>query len=283
MADPRFERLAEELRTWLRQQEESGEQRIFVDWEHVARIREEGQARRAAAQLESAGSAAEASASSGVSPAPGSEAPVESLIGGIEASGAPPLVLSREEKTAALSALKEEVSGCVQCKLHPTRTQTVFGVGNPDADLVFVGEAPGRDEDEQGEPFVGAAGQLLTKILGAIGFERDDVYICNVLKCRPPQNRDPERDEVEACEPYLKRQLDILQPQLICCLGRHAAHTLLGTTASLKSMRGHVQDYYGIPTVVTYHPAALLRNPQWKRPTWEDVQKLRAMYDRLTA
>ncbi len=153
--------------------------------------------------------------------------------------------------------------------------------GNPDADVVFVGEAPGRDEDLAGEPFVGAAGKLLTKILSAIGFERDEVYICNVLKCRPPNNRDPERDEIVACEPYLQRQLDILQPKVICCLGRHAAHTLLGSRASLKSLRAHLQDYYGIPTVVTYHPAALLRNPQWKRPTWEDMQKLRAMVDRL--
>jgi uracil-DNA glycosylase family 4 len=206
----------------------------------------------------------------------------ESSAPGVTVSGDVPVLMSREQKVEALAALQQEVSGCVKCKLHPTRTQTVFGVGNPDAQIVFVGEAPGRDEDLQGEPFVGAAGQLLTKILGAIGFTREDIYICNVLKCRPPQNRDPEKDEVAACEPYLQRQLDILQPQLICCLGRHAAHTLLGSTASLKSLRAQVQDYYGIPTVVTYHPAALLRNPQWKRPTWEDVQKLRAMHDRLT-
>ncbi len=267
MADPRFERLAEELRVWLRQQEESGSSRVYVDWEQVDRIREEAKAGRAgAAQVEAEG-IEQATAAASV---------------GAPATGAPPVFLSREEKIEALAALQQEVSGCVKCKLHSTRIQTVFGVGNPDADLVFVGEAPGRDEDEKGEPFVGVAGQLLTKILGAIGFEREDIYICNVLKCRPPQNRDPERDEVDACEPYLQRQLDILQPQLICCLGRHAAHTLLGTTASLKSMRGHVHDYYGIPTVVTYHPAALLRNPQWKRSTWEDVQKLRSMYERLT-
>jgi DNA polymerase len=243
VSDPRLENIANDLRTWLLQQQATGSERVHVDWSRVGQI--QGRNREALANAKPASSRASST------------------------------------QAEELQSLCEEVAGCVKCKLHSTRTQTVFGTGNPDADLVFVGEAPGRDEDLKGEPFVGAAGQLLTKILGAIELSRDEVYICNVLKCRPPQNRDPERDEVQSCEPHLKRQLDILRPKLICCLGRHAAHTLLGTTATLKSLRAHIHDYYGIPTVVTYHPAALLRNPQWKRPTWEDVQKLRAMYNRL--
>lgn len=199
------------------------------------------------------------------------------------AAPAPAAPRSREEKAAALAELADRVAGCTACKLHATRTQTVFGVGNPDAGLVFVGEAPGRNEDEQGEPFVGRAGKLLNDILKAIGFARDDVYICNILKCRPPENRDPEPDEVRACEPFLVRQLEILQPRVICCLGRHAAMTLLQTRSSLRSMRESVNFYAGIPVLATYHPAALLRNPHWKRDTWDDVRKLRALHDALIA
>lgn len=189
--------------------------------------------------------------------------------------------LTRAQKGEALAELAAEVAPCRGCKLAPTRTQTVFGVGDPDSDLVFIGEAPGRDEDRQGEPFVGRAGQLLNEILKAIDLRREDVYICNILKCRPPENRDPERDEVEACEPYLKRQLALIEPKVICCLGRHAAQTLLNTTAALSSLRERTHFYQGIPVVVTFHPAALLRNPHWKRPTWDDVRKLRALYDAL--
>lgn len=189
--------------------------------------------------------------------------------------------LTRAQKAEALAELAAEVAPCRGCKLAPTRTQTVFGVGDPDADLVFVGEAPGRDEDRQGEPFVGRAGQLLNEILKAIEFRREDVYICNILKCRPPENRDPERDEVEACEPYLKRQLALIEPKVICCLGRHAAQTLLNTAAALSALRERAHFYQGVPVVVTFHPAALLRNPHWKRPTWDDVRKLRALYDAL--
>ena len=192
-----------------------------------------------------------------------------------------PATSTSAQKAEALAALAAEVAGCEACKLHPTRTQTVFGVGSHDAQLVFIGEAPGRHEDEQGEPFVGRAGKLLTDILGAIGFAREDVYICNILKCRPPKNRDPEKDEVQVCEPYLKQQLEILQPKVICCLGRHAAMTLLDTRASLGNLRQAVHFYEGIPVMATYHPAALLRNPHWKRDTWDDVRKLRALHDAL--
>jgi DNA polymerase len=186
-------------------------------------------------------------------------------------------------KRLALEGLAAEVAACTACKLHPTRTRTVFGSGNPDARVLFIGEAPGRNEDEQGLPFVGRGGQLLTDILRAIRFERDEVYICNILKCRPPENRDPERDEADACEPFLRRQLAIIRPHLICCLGRHAAMTLLDTRASLRSLRETVHFYQGIPVLATFHPAALLRNPHWKRDTWEDVRKLRALHDALLA
>ncbi|MDO9694498.1 MAG: uracil-DNA glycosylase [Candidatus Latescibacteria bacterium] len=195
----------------------------------------------------------------------------------------PPAAPAPVSKRLALESLAAEVAVCTACKLHPTRTQTVFGSGNPDARVLFIGEAPGRNEDEQGLPFVGRAGQLLTDILRAIRFERDEVYICNILKCRPPENRDPERDEADACEPFLRRQLAIIQPHLICCLGRHAAMTLLDTRASLRSLRETVHFYQGIPVLATFHPAALLRNPHWKRDTWEDVRKLRALHDALLA
>ena len=188
---------------------------------------------------------------------------------------------SAADKASALAALREEVMPCTDCQLHQERNTTVFGSGSPDADVVFIGEAPGRDEDLQGEPFVGRSGQLLTKILAAIGYGRDEVFICNILKCRPPNNRDPQPGEVAACEPYLKRQLDILNPRVICCLGRVAAQTLLGTDASLKRLRETVHFYEGIPVMATYHPAALLRNPSWKRETWNDVRKLRALVEAL--
>jgi len=197
------------------------------------------------------------------------------------APAAAPVRLTPAQKGEALDAIAREVAPCTQCKLARTRTQTVFGTGSPDAGVVFVGEAPGREEDERGEPFVGRAGQLLNDILKAIGLRREDVYICNILKCRPPENRVPEGDEVEACEPYLKRQLEIIDPAVICCLGRHAAHTLLRTNATLGALREQVHFYGSVPVIVTYHPAALLRNPHWKRPAWDDVRKLRALYDAL--
>ncbi len=184
-------------------------------------------------------------------------------------------------KQTALAELAAEVAACRLCKLHDGRTQTVFGAGNSDADLVLIGEAPGVEEDRQGLPFVGRSGQLLTEILKAIGFAREDVYICNILKCRPPQNRDPEREEVSSCEAYLQRQLEIIEPRIILCLGRVAAQTLLGTTATLGALRESVHFYVGIPVMATYHPAALLRNAHMKRPCWDDVRKVRALHDAL--
>lgn len=177
-------------------------------------------------------------------------------------------------KGAALEALRGEIGDCRRCPLSTGRKNLVFGNGNPDAELVFVGEAPGREEDIQGEAFVGSAGQLLTRIIGAMGLSREQVYICNVIKCRPPGNRDPLPSEIERCEPFLKRQLDILDPRIICALGSFAARTLLRTEERISRLRGRVLEYNGIPLVPTYHPSYLLRNPHAKRDVWMDIQKI---------
>jgi DNA polymerase len=181
---------------------------------------------------------------------------------------------------ATLDDLAEIIAKCTRCPLYKTATNPVPGQGSPTAELVCVGEAPGETEDKTGLPFVGAAGQLLTKILAAINLRREDVFICNVLKHRPPGNRNPMPLEVEACSPYLVRQLEIIRPKVIVAFGTFAAQTLLETKLSIGKLRGSVHRYYGIPLVVTYHPAALLRNPAWKRPTWEDVQLARRVLDR---
>jgi len=179
----------------------------------------------------------------------------------------------------SLETLASHVATCTRCPLYSTATNPVPGEGNPNADFMCVGEAPGATEDQTGRPFVGAAGQLLTKILAAIDFKREDVFICNVLKHRPPGNRNPLPDEVKACSPYLIRQIELIRPKVILALGTFAAQTLLNTTLSIGKLRGQVHRYYGVPLVVTYHPAALLRNPGWKRPTWEDVQLARPILD----
>lgn len=180
---------------------------------------------------------------------------------------------------AAWTAVRDEALGCVKCDLCEGRTQVVWGSGTPRTGLMVVGEAPGYHEDRQGEAFVGRAGQLLTKILAAIGFGRDEVFITNVLKCRPPNNADPLPHQVAACEPYLIRQIELIDPAVILTLGRHATRTLIGGDASMGAMRGRVFEYQGVPLVATYHPAALLRNQSLKRPTWEDVQLARKVYD----
>lgn len=182
---------------------------------------------------------------------------------------------------SSLSALDSAINTCMQCPLGATRTNFVFGTGNPNATLMVVGEAPGADEDAQGLPFVGRAGQLLTKILEAINFQRDDVYICNILKCRPPNNRKPLADETDECEPYLAKQIELVRPKIILALGLTAANTLLNNKLSMSDLRGTIHTYCDIPLMVTYHPAALLRNPEWKRHTWDDVQHLRTVHDNL--
>jgi uracil-DNA glycosylase len=173
-----------------------------------------------------------------------------------------------------LEEIRAELEGCERCSLCRGRRNIVFGVGNPRAKVVFVGEAPGREEDEQGEPFVGEAGRLLDRILFAMGLQREDVYICNVEKCRPPGNRDPLPEEIEACEPYLKRQLAAIRPCLIVALGRFAAQTLLRDTAPITRLRGQWRQYEGIPLMPTYHPAYLLRNPSSKKEVWEDMKQV---------
>lgn len=175
--------------------------------------------------------------------------------------------------------LEQTVTACVACGLQQTRTQTVFGVGNSSARWVFVGEAPGAEEDRLGEPFVGRAGQLLDAMLAALGLKREDVYIANVLKCRPPKNRDPRPQEVERCEPFLIRQLELINPSIIVALGRHAAHSLLKTDLALGKLRGRKHDYHGTPLIATYHPAYLLRSPQEKRKAWDDLKMAKSLVE----
>lgn len=212
--------------------------------------------------------------------------PVESLVPpsirknepsatNISVPGAPPV-----SKRDGLKKLF--LAGCTACHLSSSRTKWVFGAGNADAPVMVIGEAPGAEEDAQGLPFVGAAGQLLTSMLSAIKLDRSkNVFITNVLKCRPPQNRSPESAEIQVCLPILKKQIDIIQPRAILLLGRIAAHALMGTTESISSLRSKIHDYQGIPVMVIYHPAALLRNAQYKRPAWEDLQKFQALLEKL--
>jgi DNA polymerase len=202
-----------------------------------------------------------------------------SLAPSTESSGAP-LHFARS-RPEALAAIRDEIGDCTRCKLHGLgRTQIVFGVGNPSADLMFVGEAPGADEDIQGEPFVGRAGQLLTKMIEAMGFQRSDVYIANVLKCRPPGNRNPEPDEIERCEPFLFQQIASIQPKVIIALGAFAARTLLETQDPISRLRGRVYAFRGAQLIPTFHPSFLLRSPGYKREAWEDLKKALALLDR---
>ncbi|MBK7630886.1 MAG: uracil-DNA glycosylase [Ignavibacteriales bacterium] len=193
-------------------------------------------------------------------------------------------ILNRNwEKAETLDELNKMICNCTNCILHKGRNSFVFGSGNPNADVVVIGEGPGAEEDKQGLPFVGRAGKLLTDILKAIKFEREEVFICNIVKCRPPDNRTPLPDEMDTCITYLKKQIELIQPKLILCLGLTAAKGLLKKKESLTSLRGQVFEYEGIKTMVTFHPAALLRNPNWKKDCWVDVQKFRKLYDEMAA
>ncbi|MGK9368739.1 uracil-DNA glycosylase [Melioribacter sp. Ez-97] len=185
------------------------------------------------------------------------------------------------QKAETLEELDSLINTCTKCDLSKSRTKFVFGVGNPEARAMLIGEAPGADEDKQGEPFVGRAGKLLNDILKAINLTRDDVFIANILKCRPPGNRDPLPSEMETCMPYLYKQIELINPKIILCLGRVAANGLLNKKLSLSALRGNVYEFNGIKVVVTYHPAALLRNPGWKKGCWEDVKKFKKLYDEL--
>jgi DNA polymerase len=213
---------------------------------------------------------------SGPEPAEGPEAtPNENVPPAPEAAMSPaPVALQLVRSPEALAAIRHELGECTRCKLHGQgRKQIVFGVGNPAADIMFVGEAPGADEDTQGIPFVGRAGQLLTKMIEAMGLRRDEVYIANVLKCRPPANRDPEPDEVGSCEPFLFQQIASVQPKVIIALGAFAARALLKTQDPISRMRGRVYDYRGAQLIPTFHPSFLLRSPGYKREAWEDLKK----------
>jgi DNA polymerase len=199
------------------------------------------------------------------------------ILGVSEVTRQPPkLELHNEElsKTRNLEEISKVIGDCKRCKLCSDRTNIVFGVGNKNADLMFIGEGPGRDEDAQGVPFVGRAGQLLTKIIEAMKISRDDVYIANIVKCRPPGNRNPEPDEVTACMPFLIRQAQLIKPKVIVCLGSVASQNLLGVETKITSLRGNFTSWQNIPVMPTYHPAFLLRNPNMKKPVWEDMQKV---------
>ena len=215
------------------------------------------------------------------SPAPADPAPASAadLPPGLVVAKPTAPGLTDIDAAPSLDVIADMVRRCTRCPLHQTAIQGVPGEGNPNARFVVVGEAPGATEDETGRPFVGAAGQLLTKILAAINLRREDVFICNVIKHRPPGNRNPLPNEIAACSPYLIRQLELIRPGVILALGTFAAQTLLETKESIGKLRGRVHRYHGIPLIVTYHPAALLRNPAWKRPTWDDVQLARRILD----
>jgi len=186
-----------------------------------------------------------------------------------QATTLPPVI---GDKPAALKVIREDIGDCTRCRLHKGRTKLVFGVGNVNADLMFVGEGPGADEDAQGEPFVGRAGQLLNNMISAMGIKREDVYIANVVKCRPPSNRTPEKDECDTCSPFLMRQIDIIQPKVIVALGAVAAKNLLAVNDSMSNLRGRWYDFRNSKLLVTYHPAYLLRDPRQKKEAWKDLQ-----------
>lgn len=199
----------------------------------------------------------------------------------VEVESGSNLFMEDFQKAESIEELNSKICECQKCSLGKTRTKFVFGVGNPHAHGMLIGEAPGADEDKQGEPFVGRAGKLLNDILKAINLTRDDIYIANILKCRPPGNRDPQPIEMETCIPYLHKQIELINPKIILCLGRVAANGMLDKKLSLSDLRQNVYEFNGIKVMATYHPAALLRNPNWKRGCWEDVQKFRKLYDEL--
>jgi uracil-DNA glycosylase family 4 len=179
----------------------------------------------------------------------------------------------------SLAKLEEEVASCTRCGLHSTRSNTVYGEGSPSSRLMFIGEGPGRDEDLSGRPFVGKAGMLLTKIIGAMGLTREDVYITNIVKCRPPSNRNPELDEISECLPFLEKQIELIQPEIICTLGVVATQTITGTKRGIGAMRGRIHDYMGINVIPTFHPAACLRYPANKKLVWEDIKEVMKFLD----
>lgn len=247
-------RFPELLSRYLRQQRELGEAEVFLD---------ELTAEEAVATLSRArpvASAQRAAVAAGPKPAAATAGP-----GG--------------DRAAALRVLRQEAEACTRCRLHETRRSVVFGEGNPAAEVVIVGEAPGADEDQSGRPFVGRAGKLLDLLLLSAGFPREQVFICNVLKCRPPKNRDPLPDEVESCAPFLRGQIAAIEPRVLVAVGKHAIRTLTGSDLSIGQLRGRIHTYEGVPLLATYHPAYLLRSPHAVRIAWQDFQLLRQVLD----
>jgi uracil-DNA glycosylase len=282
-------RAEELLRRYLEQRREAGERELILDDLSVDEVMRLLGAKGGAAAggAPSSGDWREALAAAGTAPPI-----VPPPAAAIAPMAAPAVVVppgNRElfggaaSEAATLDDIASLVAACTGCELHRTAKNPVPGDGKPSARLMCIGEAPGASEDESGHPFVGQAGQLLTKILAAIELKREDVFIANVLKHRPPGNRTPSPTEVKACLPFLVRQVEIIRPAVILALGLSAAQALLDTTETLGKLRGREHSYHGIPVIVTYHPAALLRNPAWKRPTWEDVQLARRILDRTAA
>ena len=306
----------EQLRRYLEQRKESGEKELLLDQLNVdevltlvgaipkdATLPKGGRDARVASRApelppstpgpdHASGDWREVLRNTGASPDQGTEqrrtpevaaSADDGQVPGITVGAASRELFGAMASLASLDDIAKAVGSCTRCPLYSTATNPVPGQGNPRADLMIVGEAPGATEDAQGLAFVGAAGQLLTKILGAVALKREDVFICNVLKHRPPGNRNPMPDEVTACSPYLFRQFELIRPKAILALGTFAAQTLLQTKLAIGKLRSHVHRFHGVPLIVTYHPAALLRNPSWKRPTWEDVQLVRRILDRSIA
>ena len=309
MSDPR-----EQLRRYLEQRRELGERELVLDAmsvEEALRIvggarpaptREDALAAPADARapeapmpndwreaLRAAGAAPEHDAPPVVRASQGIPASTPEVGGQLAPSGIVVGTTARDLFGAggpsldSLDSVAKAIATCTRCPLYATAKNPVPGEGNPKAGFMLVGEAPGATEDETGRPFVGQAGQLLEKILAAIKFSREDVFIVNVLKHRPPGNRNPRPEEVSACSPYLVRQIELIRPKVLVALGTFAAQTLLDTKLSIGKLRGQIHRYYGVPLIVTYHPAALLRNPSWKRPAWEDVQLARRILDRAVS
>ena len=295
MTDPR-----DLLRAWLRQRRELGEQELVLDRLSPSELQAllsdappaPAAVERPAARPADRSGEREPSPPGRVeaAPPPSPGQPEVHVRGGAPVPGttphppsprAPARYASAEEISSlpVLGEVREIALGCPRCGLAKTRTHVVFGEGREDADVMVVGEAPGQEEDRSGRPFVGRAGKLLDLLLLSSGFAREDVYICNVLKCRPPQNRNPQPDEVDACSPYLLRQVELVRPRVILAFGTFAAQTLLGTDVSIGKLRGRTHQYRGVPLVPTYHPAACLRHPAWVRSVWEDLQRARGVLD----
>jgi uracil-DNA glycosylase len=270
------------VETWLRFAEELGLGPFYIDRNAREEVEEQDVAE--AAEPPPIGFPAAQEAARSVHPAPverGSE-PVPPQMRpnvGFSAATASPTLFEATERVEGdtLGRIRGDIGDCTRCRLHRSRHNIVFGVGNPKAQLVFVGEGPGQEEDMQGQPFVGRAGKLLTQMIEAMSLRREDVYICNVVKCRPPENRLPERDEIATCSPFLIRQLEVIRPKVICCLGACSAQTLLQTNQGISRFRGAWFDYRGAKLIATYHPAYLLRNPNAKGEVWKDLQKVMAV------